>query len=33
MVLGGFHCQPSLCPRMRYHPAGVGYRNYFPVFN
>ena len=26
-------CQPSLRPRKRDHPAGVGYRNYFPVFN
>src|SRR5665811_2010910 len=24
---------PSLCPRIRDHPAGFGYRNYFPVFN
>ena len=33
MVLSGFRWQPSLCPRMRDHPAGVGYRNYFFVFN
>ena len=23
--------KPSLCPRMRDHPVGFGYRNYFPV--
>jgi hypothetical protein len=31
MVLTGFQWQPSLGPRIRDHPAGVGYRNYFPV--
>jgi hypothetical protein len=25
--------QPSLCPRACDHLAGVGYRNYFSVFN
>jgi len=25
--------KPSFCPRTGDHPAGVGYRNYFPVFN
>jgi hypothetical protein len=28
MDLSGFRQKPSLCPRIREIPAGVGYRNY-----